>query len=133
MQTQTASTHAVALKKPAALPVGNEIDITSRAMKALSHPVRLQIVKYLSLREMSVTELTASITTHSQSSISQHLGFLFRNGIVSNRRVGTQHFYKINDWRTGLLIRMIMETFCPVSSTQVVAYDPHHEAAQSLA
>jgi ArsR family transcriptional regulator len=104
---------SVGLKKSSELPVGKEIDITSRAMKALSHPVRLQIVKHLATGELSVTALTDRITTHSQSSISQHLGFLLRNDIVSNRRVGTQHFYKINDWRTGLLIHMIMETFCP--------------------
>lgn len=121
------------LKKTSSLPVGKEIDITSRAMKALSHPVRLQIVKYLALGELSVTELTDRITTHSQSSISQHLGFLFKNGIVSNRREGTLHFYKINDWRTGLLIRMIMETFCPNSSAQAAAYHQAQDTALTIA
>jgi ArsR family transcriptional regulator len=118
----------ISLKKTDSLPVGKEIDITSRAMKALSHPVRLQIVKHLSMGELSVTKLTDRITTHSQSSISQHLGFLLKNGIVSNRHVGTQHFYKINDWRTGLLIHMIMETFCPNTSTQNGVYSQPGEA-----
>jgi ArsR family transcriptional regulator len=115
-------------KKNSTLPVGKEIDITSRAMKALSHPVRLQIIKHLAAGELSVTALTSRITTHSQSSISQHLGFLLRNDIVSNRRVGTQHFYKINDWRTGMLIHMIMETFCPVSTSRGNAYGRPREA-----
>jgi ArsR family transcriptional regulator len=101
-----------------AFPVGKELEITSRAMKALSNPVRLQIVKYLSTEELSVTELTDRITTHSQSSISQHLAFLFKNGIISNRRQGTLHFYKIADRRTDILIRMIMETFCPKSGSR---------------
>ena len=127
------SSVAAVQNKAAGLPVGNEIDITSRAMKALSHPVRLQIVKYLALGELSVTELTDRITTHSQSSISQHLGFLFKNGIVSNRREGTLHFYKINDWRTGLLIRMIMETFCPNSSAQAAAYHQAQDTALTIA
>jgi ArsR family transcriptional regulator len=119
---------AIDSKKTAILPVGKEIDITSRAMKALSHPVRLQIVKHLAVGELSVTELTVRITTHSQSSISQHLGYLFKNGIVTIRQAGTQHFYKINDWRTGLLIHMIMETFCPASSSQTAAYGQSSEA-----
>jgi ArsR family transcriptional regulator len=129
MQLHQDSTTTTGLKKTAALPVGREIDITSRAMKALSHPVRLQIVKHLVMGELSVTKLTARITTHSQSSISQHLGFLLKNGIVSNRRVGTQHFYKINDWRTGLLVHMIMETFCPSRSPQNDTYSRPTEAA----
>ena len=103
------------LQKPASLPVGKEIDITSRAMKALSHTVRLQILRHLVMGEMSVTEITARVTTHSQSSISQHLGYLLKNGIVTNRQVGTQRLYQISDWRTGLLVHMIMETFCPTS------------------
>jgi ArsR family transcriptional regulator len=128
---QDSTTTNVGLKKTAALPVGKEIDITSRAMKALSHPVRLLIIKHLAKGELSVTDLTARITTHSQSSISQHLGYLLKNDIVSNRRAGTQHFYKINDWRTGLLIRMIMETFCPASTHRTDAYDHYSDAARS--
>ena len=116
------------LKKTSSLPVGKEIDITSRAMKALSHPVRLQIIKHLAMGELSVTALTSRITTHSQSSISQHLGFLLKNDIVSNRRVGTLHYYKINDWRTGLLIHMIMETFCPTSKSKACTYGQPTEA-----
>ncbi len=107
-----------------AFPVGKEIEITSRAMQALSNPVRLQIVKHLSSEELSVKELTDRIRTHSQSSISQHLGFLFKNGIICNRRQGTLHLYRIADRRTDILIRMIMETFCPAIRLTTVSQWP---------
>ena len=121
-------THPATLKHGVSFPIGNEIDITSRAMKALSHPVRLQIVKHLAQGELSVTELIDRIPTHSQSSISQHLASLFKNGIVSSRRQGTLHFYQINDWRTCVLVRMIVETFCPASAEQASDHNPTTEA-----
>ena len=48
------------------------IEQASRAMKAMSHPLRLKILCVLGDREVSVQDIVESVGT-SQSNISQHL------------------------------------------------------------
>lgn len=89
-----------------------DLEVASQAIRALSSPARLRILCLLFEKEHSVVELTRLIDGHTQSSISQHLGFLLKRGIVTNRKCKTRMFYRISDDRTQVLMRMIVEIFC---------------------
>ncbi len=89
-----------------------DLEIASRAIRALSSPARLRILCLLFEGERSVVELTRLIDGHTQSSVSQHLGFLLKSGIVINRKYKTRMLYSISDDRTQMLMQMVVEIFC---------------------
>jgi len=89
-----------------------ELEVTCRAVRALSSPARLRIMCLLLEGERSVAELTRRIDNHTQSSVSQHLGFLLKAGIVENRKHGTQMRYRIVDERVQELMVLIEQIFC---------------------
>jgi ArsR family transcriptional regulator len=60
----------------------------------LSTPTRLRIVCELRESERNVSDLLERIGV-SQPNISQHLGLLYRGGVVARRRAGAQVFYRI--------------------------------------
>jgi len=77
---------------------GVDADVFERAAEVfglLSTPVRLQIVDALCRREMSVGELLLRIPV-AQPNLSQHLGLLYRAGLLARRRDGPQIFYRID-------------------------------------
>lgn len=90
----------------------DEIQTASRSIRALSSPARLRILCLLLEGERSVVELTRLISNHTQSSISQHLSFLLKSGIVSNRKYKTQMLYRVNDKRMGRLMALVEQVFC---------------------
>lgn len=63
-------------------------------LKAVAHPVRLQIVEALEDGECCVGQIVAK-TGHPQSAISQHLGLMKDKGILGCRREGTKVYYRI--------------------------------------
>jgi ArsR family transcriptional regulator len=63
--------------------------------KALSNPVRLQIVEMVLDGEMCQCDIFPAIG-HSQSTISLYLTQLVRSGILSVRRDGTRKLYSIS-------------------------------------
>jgi ArsR family transcriptional regulator len=89
-----------------------EMEIAGQAIRALSSPARLRILCLLFGHERSVAELTRLIKGHTQSSISQHLAFLLKSDIVTNRKHKTQMLYRINDQRVQLVMRLIADVFC---------------------
>jgi DNA-binding transcriptional ArsR family regulator len=90
----------------------SEMEIAGQAIRALSSPARLRILCLLFGHERSVAELTRLITGHTQSSISQHLAFLLKSDIVTNRKYKTQMLYRINDQRVQSLMWHIADVFC---------------------
>jgi DNA-binding transcriptional ArsR family regulator len=68
----------------------------------LSTPTRLRIVCELCNGEKNVGELLGLVGV-SQPNISQHLGMLYRGGIVGRRRAGSQVYYRIVSERALLL------------------------------
>ena len=94
------------------LLVGDEdIDRASRALKAMSHPLRLKILCTLGDQEVSVQEIVERVGT-SQSNISQHLAILRDKGILTSRKDANRVFYRVSDSRTLRLIAMMREVFC---------------------
>lgn len=88
-----------------------DIERASRSLKAMSHPLRLQILCTLGDREVSVQEIVDCVGT-SQSNISQHLAILRDKGILASRKDANRVFYRVGDARTLRLIDMMQEVFC---------------------
>jgi len=93
--------------------LSNESDIerASRALKAMSHPLRLKILCTLGEQEVSVQDIVENVGT-SQSNISQHLAILRDKDILSTRKDANRVYYKIGDPRLLQLISMMRAVFC---------------------
>ena len=66
----------------------------SNLLKALAHPIRLQIVHSLLTRGCHNVTCMEKGTGMSQSCISQHLQKLRAAGVVEPRRVGNEVYYR---------------------------------------
>ena len=88
-----------------------DIERTSRSLKAMSHPLRLKILCILGGAEISVQDIVKHVGT-SQSNISQHLAVLRDKGILATRRDANRVYYRIGDMRTLHLIGMMRDVFC---------------------
>lgn len=73
----------------------NLCKLQSEVLKAIAHPIRLAIIKYLAQEEKCVCEIVEYVGT-SQSNISKHLGLMKRTGILSDRKDGLSVYYKLN-------------------------------------
>lgn len=89
----------------------SDIDRASRALKAMSHPLRLKILCALGEQEVSVQDIVGIVGT-SQSNISQHLAILRDKDILSTRKDANRVYYKIGDPRLLQLISMMRAVFC---------------------
>ena len=89
-----------------------DIDLASRSLKAMSHPLRLKILCTLADQELSVQEIVDAVGT-SQSTISQHLAILRDKGIIASRKNANRVFYRVGDSRILKLIDMMRQAFCP--------------------
>jgi len=87
------------------------IDLASRALKAIAHPLRLKILCILGAEELSVQEIVDCVGT-SQSNISQHLAILREKGVLRTRKDANRVFYRIGDERMLTLIGMMRDVFC---------------------
>jgi len=77
----------------------NDARLDQELVKALSHPVRLEILDYLQGRVASPAEISAEIG-HSQSVVSYHTGTLVSCGCLElvesrARRGGIENFFAI--------------------------------------
>ena len=88
-----------------------DIEIASRSLKAMSHPLRLKILCTLGSGEACVQGIVDNVGT-SQSNISQHLAILRDKGILSSRKDANKVYYRVGDERTLRLIGMMQEVFC---------------------
>ncbi len=88
-----------------------DIERAARALKAMSHPLRLKILCTLGDQESSVQDIVDRVGT-SQSNISQHLAVLRDKGILTCRRDANRVYYRVDDTGTLGLIGMMREVFC---------------------
>ncbi len=77
-------------------------EMAAELFALLSTPTRLRIVCALYDGERNVTDLMQCVGV-SQSNISQHLGVLYRGGVVGRRRSGAQIYYRVVSQRAQLL------------------------------
>jgi len=92
-----------------------DIEQAARAMKAIAHPLRLEILCVLSDQEVNVQDIVDAVGT-SQSNISQHLAILREKGILRTRKDANRVYYAVSDKRTLQLIAMMREVFCGIEA-----------------
>lgn len=80
-------------------------------LKALSNPLRLQILCHLADGEQSVGGLQRRVGL-SQSALSQHLAVLRRKGIVATRREAQSIYYSLNSKETVAIMNTLYAVFC---------------------
>ena len=89
-----------------------DIQLASRSMKAMAHPLRLKILCILGgSLEISVQDLVEQVGT-SQSNISQHLSILRDKGILASRKDANKVYYRIGDPKILQLIGSLRAVFC---------------------
>ncbi len=87
------------------------IEQAARAMKAMSHPLRLKILCVIGSGEVSVQDIVEAVGT-SQSNISQHLAILRDKNVLRARKDANRVYYRVSDERTLQLIGLMREVFC---------------------
>ena len=81
----------------------------AETLKAIAHPVRLQIVNILMNGERSVGELVKKLGTK-QSLTSQQLSILKSRGVLKSRRNGNVVFYSLkNDGIKNIMTSILAE------------------------
>lgn len=89
-----------------------DIEVASRALKAMAHPLRLKILCILgATTEVSVQDIVDQVGT-SQSNISQHLSILRDKGILQSRKDANKVYYRIGDPKILQLIGSMRIAFC---------------------
>ena len=111
------------MASPPAGPTGNgkfdvseaDLDIASRGLKAMGHPLRLKILCILAVaEEVSVQDLVDQVGT-SQSNISQHLSSLRDKRILTSRKDANKVYYRIGDPKILQLMGIMRDAFCTVT------------------
>lgn len=92
-----------------------EFDCTARALKAMSHPLRLKILCILGEQEVSVQNIVDRAGS-SQSNISQHLAILRENGLLVTRKEANRIYYRVGDARILQIIGLTGDIFCTSTS-----------------
>lgn len=81
-------------------------DSVADLFAVLSAPIRLKIISAVCNGEKSVSELLREIST-TQPNMSQHLGTLYRCGVLARRRDGAQVYYRLQSERVAMLCRAV--------------------------
>src|SRR5467141_4205034 len=78
-------------------------------LQAMANPKRLHILRCVSEREKSVTEILScrAFTGVPQSTVSQNLATLRRQGLVKMRKDGTSVYYSLSDRQITDLFMLI--------------------------
>ncbi len=69
-------------------------ELQAELCRAMSHPLRVQVVHHLREGPRRVGDLVEA-TGHDQGTVSRHLGILRNSGILANRREGKDIYYHI--------------------------------------
>ena len=87
-------------------------------LKQLANEQRLMILCYLADGEKSVSELQ-SLVGLEQSSISQHLTRLRKQGIIKARRNSQSKYYSIANENALQVIELLHEIYCTPSESRL--------------
>jgi DNA-binding transcriptional ArsR family regulator len=80
----------------------------AEVMKAVAHPVRLQIIELLEKREMCVGDIVEAVGGK-QAITSQQLNMMRDKGVLSSRRDGNKVFYRIENKNVIKLLACISD------------------------
>lgn len=91
--------------------IGKKCDLVSGLLRSLSHPQRLMILSHLIQGPKTVSELQ-KLCDLQQSQLSQFLGRMRLEGLVSCERKGRFQYYSAADERIIKLMNAIQKIFC---------------------
>ena len=80
----------------------------SEVLKAVAHPVRLQIIEVLKNREMCVGDIVRALESK-QAITSQQLNMMRDKGVLSCRRDGAKVYYRIENKNVIKLLNCIYD------------------------
>jgi DNA-binding transcriptional ArsR family regulator len=80
-------------------------------LKAIANPYRLMILCLLLDKELSVTELNATVPL-SQSALSQHLAVLRSEDLVATRKSSQVVFYTLKNKEVTEVISILCRKYC---------------------
>nr|WP_284246590.1 metalloregulator ArsR/SmtB family transcription factor [Thalassotalea insulae] len=89
----------------------NNASQAAELLKVMGNENRLLILCHLGAEELSVSELNSFIDL-SQSSLSQHLARLRKDGLVKTRRESQTIYYSIANQSVVRLIGFLQQEFC---------------------
>jgi ArsR family transcriptional regulator len=76
-------------------PKPNRVDeMEADIFRALGHPIRVQIVKFLEKGERTVSEIVPGGGAE-QSNVSRHLAILRQSGVLMSRKEGLKVYYNV--------------------------------------
>lgn len=91
-------------------------DRASHFLRSLANADRLMLLCQLSQGEQGVGDLE-DLTGIRQPSLSQQLGILRREGLITPRKMGKQVFYSIDEPKVMVMIQQLYTLFCVSEST----------------
>jgi len=98
---------AASLKK-----LARQAGAAAQLLKLLGNEKRLLVLCFLAARgEMTVGEIVDAVDL-SQSALSQHLGKLRADGLVTFRRTSQTLHYRVADKRTLRVLQVLKEIYC---------------------
>ena len=81
---------------------------TAEVLKALGHPTRIKIIKYLADGEKCVKEIWQELGIP-QPTVSQHINILKNAGIISFRKDGVKTCYKMENPKVVEIIKLFSD------------------------
>jgi DNA-binding transcriptional ArsR family regulator len=108
----------------------NGYTLQAQLLRAMAHPVRLQILNILSRQEACVCHLTAALH-RPQPYMSQQLAILRDAGLVDDRREGTLIYYRVSDERIIALLRAGRELVGNLAEQPVIFPAPPAEKLEN--
>lgn len=92
--------------------LANSADRASEFLKSMANPQRLRILCYIMDGEKPVGEIAEAIGAN-QSSVSQNLALMRREGLVAPRRDGQTIYYRIVEKKLLKVLKLLTDMFCP--------------------
>ncbi len=91
----------------------------AKAMRALSHPARLAILRYLSDISTPCCGDVMSCVDLAQSTVSQHLKVLLEAGLIERKGQGTKNCYSICADKLSAVQSLFDRTVSPLTVKQI--------------
>ncbi len=85
-----------------------DLERAANVLKALSHPTRIQIIKFLVGGERCVKDIWKEMGIP-QPTASQHINVLKNAGIISYRKDGARTCYRIEDKRAVDILKILLK------------------------
>ena len=88
-----------------------ELNSASKVLRAITHPLRIDILDFISKNEpVNVTKIYKSMDLE-QSVTSSHLGILRQDGFLNTTREGKKIYYSVNTNRIAGVLDSIKKYF----------------------